>query len=395
MKQISSDVAIIGGGLIGAAAAISLSDLGVNVVIIEKKSNFSNLKNYDDKRTIAISEGTKKFLSKINVWEDLGFYSQPIKKIKIIDRNFTNILDFDNSRRDSNLGYILKNQILINKLYKKLIKKKNIKIINNDQVYKIEHNSENIITLSNKHKIQSKLLIAADGKNSPTRSMLKTTYFKKNYNKKAFVINITHTANHNAVAYEFFNKFGPLAILPMKKETNNYSSSIVWTNDTEYLEELSKKADTNIINVLEKHTSGVIGNIKTINSKNLFPITAHINSKFYERRLIYIGDSAHSIHPIAGQGWNLGMRDVNSLLKVSKKHLNLGLNLGSNNFCKEYHEDTFYDAYRLYQVTDKLDNIFLNSNKITTIIRSLGFDFLKNNKNFKNFISDFAMGVSS
>ena len=272
---------------------------------------------------------------------------------------------------------------------------KDYSLYNNDQVNKIEHNSENIITLSNKHKIQSKLLIAADGKNSPTRSMLKTTYFKKNYNKKAFVINITHTANHNAVAYEFFNKFGPLAILPMKKETNNYSSSIVWTNDTEYLEELSKKADTNIINVLEKHTSGVIGNIKTINSKNLFPITAHINSKFYERRLIYIGDSAHSIHPIAGQGWNLGMRDVNSLLKVSKKHLNLGLNLGSNNFCKEYHEDTFYDAYRLYQVTDKLDNIFLNSNKITTIIRSLGFDFLKNNKNFKNFISDFAMGVSS
>ena len=118
MKEIYSNINIVGGGLIGAFVAYSLAKIGFKVTIIEKKEAYNNNRNLDH-RTVAISEGTKTFLDKINLWEDINKYAQPIKKIKIIDRKPSIFLQFDNVRRKSNLGYIVKNKHLLNIVYKK------------------------------------------------------------------------------------------------------------------------------------------------------------------------------------------------------------------------------------------------------------------------------------
>ena len=393
MKEIHSNISIIGGGLIGVSIAYSLSLLGLKITIIEKNPPF-NFKKYDDTRTTAISEGTKNFLVKIGIWKDIKEFVQPIKKIKVIDRNILNKLEFDNLRRNSNLGYIVKNKHILNCFYKKIRLRKNIKILNNASLINLENNSDKAILYLKNFKIISELNIAADGKKSFVKKILKTPFFTKNYNKSAIVINFTHSADHKAVAYEFFYKNGPLAILPMKKFNNQFRSSIVWTNNKYYTEELLKMSDEMLCNLINKFTHLSVGKVKNIITRQLFPINAHLNTKFYAERLIYVGDAAHSFHPIAGQGWNLGMRDVENLNKLVIKYQSLGIGLGGKIFCKEYQRDNFYNAYRLYQLTDKLDSIFKLQNPVISIGRALGLNYLQKNKKFNNVISDFAMGVN-
>ncbi len=393
MKEIYSDINIVGGGLIGAFAAYSLSKIGFSITIVEKKDSYNAKKNMDF-RTVAISEGTKIFLEKINLWKDINKFAEKIKKIKVIDRQFSNNLQFDNSRRNSNLGYIVKNKHLLNVVYKNLKSKKNVNIFNSAKIVGFEKHEGLIKTNLDKLSIKSSLNIAADGKNSYVKNFYKTPVFVKDYKKSALVVTFTHAENHQNTAFEFFYKNGPLAILPMQNSNGEFTSSIIWTNKTKYLNEIFKLNNKLFSSLLVKETQFAVGNIKRIITKQTFPLSAHLNSKFYHDRTIYIGDAAHSFHPIAGQGWNLGMKDIENLFKLVSKYKSLGIELGDQFFCNEYHNDNFYNAYRLYQVTDKLDSIFKNQNPIISFCRSFGLSYLQKNKKINNIISDFAMGIN-
>ena len=393
MKEIQSNINIIGGGLIGVAAAYSLSKLGHKVVVLEQNAKFDN-KKILDKRTTAISEGTKKFLEEINIWRDISDNAQPIKKIQIIDRYQSNKIYFDNQRRKSNLGYIVKNEFILDSFYRKLQKQKNVKIFNKVSVKDIIYEENKVVTKLNNLFVSTNLLLASDGKNSSIRRILKTPIYSKDYKKTAIVINFYHSKNHHNTAYEYFFKNGPLAILPMQKKNNEFQSSIVWTNTNEFTKSLLSLDDNKIISILNKKIRGSIGEIKKIINKQTFPLKAHLNSKFFEKKIIYLGDSAHSFHPIAGQGWNLGMQDVESLYSLVKKYSSLGLELGDELFCKEFQKDNFFKAYRLYQITDKVDNIFKLDNKMFNNARFSVINLIDRSKKLKNQISDFAMGVN-
>ena len=142
MKEIHSNINIIGGGLIGLATAYSLSELGLKTTVLERKSLNISKKKHIDYRTVAISEGTKNFLDKIGIWRYIEPKSQFIKKIKVIDRKLDNQLDFDNQRRSSNLGYIVENSELLNIFYQKLKKRKNTKIIDNININNIKNEDD-------------------------------------------------------------------------------------------------------------------------------------------------------------------------------------------------------------------------------------------------------------
>ncbi len=393
MKKIYSNINIIGGGLIGACAAYSLSKLNYKITILEKNSKF-NIKKHPDLRTVAISEGTKIFLNDIGLWKKIKPYAEPIKKISVINRKLSEKIEFDNFRRLSSLGYIVKNKHLLNVLYKELNKLNNVKILNQADVINIENKKYLMTTNLKQCSIDSDLIVAADGKFSYVRNIFKTPIYKKNYNKKAMVLTFTHSKNHLNTAFEFFYKDGPLAILPMKKTNNSFTSSIVWTHDEEFIDALTKFDNDNIISILNKKSQYVVGHIKEIITRQSFPISAHINSKFYEHRTIYVGDSAHSFHPIAGQGWNLGMNDVRSLYNLCEKYNSFGIEIGDQFFCNEYHSYNYYNAYRLYQITDKLDLSFTNKNPVFSFFRSFGINQINKNDKLKELISDFAMGIN-
>jgi len=393
MKEIQSNINIIGGGLIGAVTAYALSELGNNVVVLEKKAKFDH-KKILDKRTTAISEGTKRFLEEINIWNEIHRHAEPIKKIQIIDRNQSNKIYFDNQRRKSNLGYIVRNEFILDCIYRKLQKQKNVKIFNNVYLKDIFYKKNGIVTKQNNFLINTNLLLAIDGKNSSIRKIFKTPIFNKDYKKKAIVINFYHSKNHHNTAYEFFLKNGPLAILPMQKNKNEFQSSIVWTNTNEFINTLLSLDDNKIISLLNEKIKGSVGEITKIITKQNFPLKAHLNSKFYEKRIIYLGDSAHSFHPIAGQGWNLGMQDLESLYNLVKKYNRLGLELGDEIFCKEFQKNNYFKAYRLYQITDKVDTVFKLENAIFNNSRFAVINLIEKSKKLKNQITDFAMGIN-
>ena len=393
MKEIDANINIIGGGLVGSIAAYSLSKLGYKISILEKKKYYKN-DSFKDNRTVAISEGTKGFLNKIGLWNDISVYCEPIKNIKVVDRKLFNQLDFDNIRRKSNLGYIIKNNYLLDIVYSKIKKKNNIKIFNNTKINNFKIIEDKIITNTNKIKVHSDLNIAADGKNSFVRKFFKTFTYTKNYKKSALVLILTHSKNHKGTAFELFYKNGPLAILPMRKINNKFCSSIVWTNDTEYLKNLLMVNEEKLKLILNNETQNCVGSVNKIISKQIFPITAHLNSKFYEKKTVFVGDSAHSFHPIAGQGWNLGMKDMSNLYNQILDYNRLGIEIGSDLFCKKYHDENFFNAYRLYQITDKLDSVFKLNMPIISTVRSSGIKFINKNKKLKNLISDFAMGIN-
>jgi len=180
----------------------------------------------------------------------------------------------------------------------------------------------------------------------------------------------------------------------MQKNNDKFQSSIVWTNTNEFIDSLFSLDDNKIISILNEKTKGSLGEIKKVITKQTFPLKAHLNSRFYEKKTIYLGDSAHSFHPIAGQGWNLGMKDVENLYKLVKKYNSLGLELGDEIFCKEFQKDNFFKAYRLYQITDKVDAIFKSDNLIFNHARFSAINLIEKSKKIKNRISDFAMGIN-
>ena len=208
------------------------------------------------------------------------------------------------------------------------------------------------------------------------------------------VVNLDHSKDHKNIAYELFFNSGPLAILPMPSNTKSFfSSSVIWSNTNDYISNLQKLKPSLLIKILEEKIFKYTGNIIKIQDFGPFDLSAHLNTRFYEDRLIYVGDSAHSLHPIAGKGWNLGVRDVKNALISLQKSVGLGLDIGSFTMCKDYHDLSYSDAYSLYQITDKLNNIFLQDDIVSKMVREKGFRLIENNFKIKNLISDFAMGI--
>ena len=390
MKNINTELLIVGAGLTGLCTAGILSGLGYKIAIIDKNKLGEPYFKTGDSRTTAISEGSKKILNEFGFWKKIAPYSEPIKKIKVCDRKTVNKIEFSNDKVNENLGYIVENKILKKIFYEKITKCKNIKIIDEFDVNYLDTNSLHISIKSEKKIINSNLLIAADGKFSPLRKLLKITTFEKNYNHSALFLNILHAKNHNNQAFEIFKQSGPLAILPMKKKHNSFQSSIIWSHNPNFIKGIVNSDNLN--QVIKNEVSHYLGNIKKISNKKIFNLSAHINSTFYSDRVVFVGDSAHSVHPIAGQGWNLGIRDIHSLFKVLKEGKELGLELGNNTVLRKYNNKTFYDAFILYHITDKLNSVFSVENILVKKLRNLGIDYIDNNKTINSLIASYAMG---
>ena len=396
MKELNCDLHIVGGALTGLLTAYCASRLRFNIIISEKKNIIlNNKKSITDTRTTAISEGSKNFLNSQGLWKNIKGFAEPIKNIKVVDTSANSNIDFYNPVPKSNLGYIVKNSELISLFVNELKKKNNVRFFTGEKINSISQKNKNIISFSQAKKIKSKLIIAADGKNSAVRQMLGTNIFKKKYNERALVINFFHERPHNNTAYEFFFKTGPFAILPMQKQKNKYQSALIWSNKPELVDIISssKLGNKYIKEILNEKIFHFLGNVTKLNSIQSFPLSSHINEKFYDDKSVYVGDAAHSIHPIAGQGWNLGLRDVKTLIKLLRGHKEGGLEIGTKIFCKKYNDLCYYDAYRFFQITDKLNWIFKKDQSHYKFIKNIGFKSINKNKILKEKIVEFAMGV--
>ena len=365
-KIYKYDFLVVGGGLIGSLAALALLKKKYTVLVIDK----NNLDLKDD-RTLAVNANSREFLKNLGLWQKLKPNSEPINKIIIGDYINSNNLFFD--QRNVSMGSVIYNRDLLSLAHNKLLKNnliyKNIKInlscLNENQVINI-----------NKKKFIFKKIILSLGKNHKETSLISKINFQSNHH--AYVGFFNHKKNHNNYAYEYFTKTGPLAVLPAPKKNKRYSTFIFSTKNY--------YSKNNIKKLLQKHfrnTHGFIGLDEKINN---FPISPHI-SKNIDNNYLLIGDTLRSIHPVAGQGWNLGIKDIQELLYVVES-----TSLENIDFTNLYYSRRTFDNFSYLAFTSLLNNFYEKQNIFNKYIIKAGFQTLSKFSSFRNLFIKQAMG---
>ena len=313
------DVIVSGAGMVGACTALSLAGCGFRVAIIEPgpvpDGSYPADSNYD-LRVSAISPASQQILSDLGVWSALdlgrvGHYHQMV----IWHENGEATIDFDCAElgKDS-LGAIVENRQILQSLLAACEKQSAIEWFNPDAIDYLQENSDRNLrlTLNSGIELESDLLLAADGRNSNTRTLAGIDQWNGSYGQIAIVANLVTELPHQHTAWQRFLRTGPLAFLPLA----NGESSIVWSCDTELAKELLEMNDRSFCEAVGQAIEYRLGGVISTSERLSFPLGWHSCHRWLENRVLLIGDAAHSVHPLAGQGLNLGFSDVDLLTKL-------------------------------------------------------------------------------
>ena len=390
MDNHQHNIIIVGSGLVGMTLALMLSKLKHKVIILDKSSK-KKLLEVKDSRTSAISQGSSRILKEISLWNKIKNKAQPINEINVSEGTNTNDLNFKSeSLKEGALGYIIDNTFLKKTFFKEVLKSSFIKFIGGINIKDILKSGSNATIFSNKGNFKAPLIIGADGRNSKMRYFANIKNFFFDYNQVAFVFNITHTLSHQSKALERFFPSGPLALLPMQNN-NKKSSSVVWTVDSKFKEKLLEKK--NFINEFEKRYAKAFGRITKISKPVIYNLNVISCYEYFKERIVLVGDACQAIHPIAGQGLNLGLRDSYHLAKIISESLELGLDIGSSYVLRDYSSKRIVDKNLLIQATHRLNQLFSNNSIIIKAIRENGLKIFNKSNYLKKKSMMFAMGL--
>ena len=362
-------ICIIGDGLSGLTTAVMLSSGSINIDLFSKRNKSTKI----DQRTTAISESNYFFLKDELSLKNIK-YIHPCENINLYyehNQNYINFLNLNNKKK--NLMYIFENHKLKQSLLKAASRKKNIRLINKN-INSFDVNDGSILVNGKKTKYD--LIILSVGNQSTLYKKIgKDRSIRKNYNEKAITAIIKHNLNISN-ASQYFLKEGPLAILPIKKNL----SSLIWSVNNNFFE--NYKYD--LKNILEEKVKKILKNKIKISIHNIqsFPIHLNIRTKYSNKNILILGDGLHSIHPMAGQGFNLVLRDIKKLRDLIKKDIKLGLSIKSSNILKDFYYARSPENTLLSLGVD-LTNSFIKDDTFFTPIRNKilnkihKFDFIK------------------
>lgn len=372
--MIKQKICIIGGGLTGLITAITLSKLNLKIDLITDNIN----KNNKSSRTIAISKDNYDFLKKLKVFQfsKKAFWSCSKIKLYTAGKNekFTEIFEF-NSRKKPIL-YMIHNYEIIKQMIKNIKKDKKISFKVQKKINEIV-SSGLLKSVKFKNKTNSKynLIISCTGSNSGlTKKISKNEPFEYSYKETSVTTVLQHNSIKNNVARQFFLDNEIFALLPI----SNTKTSIVWTVKKNTIEKYKSKNNFIFKKKIKFYTKDYLKKIKFISNLEFKNLNLLIRQKIYNDRVLLFGDAIHSVHPLAGQGFNMVLRDLESLKKVLKNKINLGLDIGSSDILLE----------------------FSNEIKPRNFIYTLGIDFIKNffslkEKNLKNFRNKFILKLNN
>ncbi|WP_341811514.1 2-octaprenyl-6-methoxyphenyl hydroxylase [Wolbachia endosymbiont (group A) of Oxytorus armatus] len=377
------DVITSGGGLLGLITAIGLSCNSVSVAVIEKNSL---PRVVDDNRAFAISQGSKKILEKLGIWQFIESEAEPILDICILDA----VTVHYNHKMvgEEPMGYVINNATIWNAINNNFLNKLNIYSPHSYKTIACDSGYVEVI-LDNNQELISSLLICAEGKNSKLPELFSIPTVKFDYKQSSIVFNVKHELHHQNLAVERFFPGGPFAILPVK---GGHTSSIVWTEKSEISKMLMDLSEEEFIIELKKRFGSYLGEIKLEGERKLYPLSFVFAKKLYKGRVLLIGDAAHSIHPVAGQGLNLGIRDVESIIKHVVAAKASGIDVGSSYLLKKISRNRYFDNFTMALATDGLNRMFSNRIFCAKALRNLGLIAVENSNFLKKSFIRHAMG---
>ena len=376
-----ADIAIVGGGLGGSLAALTLAQAGFTISLIDAAPPGRNTLPAFDGRTTALAYASARLFQRLGLWTELEPHAGPISDILVTDgrpkdrfrtgRQASGHLHFDARRLEeaTPLGWIVENRRLRLAMAKAIKAQKSIDVIAPATCGPVETGTAGVtLPLDTGQRLSASLLIAADGKASPLREAAGIETLSWDYPQTGIVCTIAHERPHGGIAQEFFLPSGPFAILPMTENR----SSIVWTEKADRAQSYLAMTDVDFVAALGARIGDYLGNLSLDGPRWSYPLSFHLATKFHADRLAVIGDAAHAIHPIAGQGYNLGVKDIAALRDVLVETRGAGLDIGNGTALARYHRWRYFDSAALAFGTDTLNRLFGIDNPLVRAVRSTG-----------------------
>ena len=365
-----ADAIILGGGLVGLTLAIALDRHGLTSIVVDPVDPEKSVTPQYDGRTSAVSSSSWRMLEAIGVGEQLEGQGCPINSIRVSDGLKSGGLQFDPPEGDDPLGIMFENRLLRAALRDTALACENVTMLMPAKPAEVVRDANGVrVALEDSRLLAAPLLVGAEGRNSPTREAAHIPIARWNYDHAAIVATVSHERHHENVAYEIFYPTGPFAILPMLPGTR---SAIVWSAPADDSTAILGLPDRAIAHEIEKRMGGFLGAIEMAGPRTFYRLGFHHAATITAQRLALVGDAAHGIHPIAGQGLNLGFRDAAALAQVLVEGARLGMDLGDAQLLSRYERWRSLDTFMVAAATDGLTRLYGIPGRTASAIRRFG-----------------------
>ena len=330
------EVVVIGAGVAGSSLALSLAKEGVAVCLIDKGTPEIK-EDISGGRTAALNLASQNILEKLGVKRGIENYLTPFKNIYVWDSEGTSSLEFSSDEiGQPKLGDVVTNNAILSSIFLLLPNYKNLRFLSGDRLKTLDPQEESIkVCTEGGENISCKLVVGADGGLSSVRELSSINIRTWSYDQKALIANLKAEKSHSNTAYQVFTKNGPIALLPMQKDDEE-SLSLVWSADIDYAERLLDLDIPSFLNELERKTESVLGKLSLDGEMSSYPLHQLHAKDYYAQRVVLIGDAAHSMHPLAGQGLNLGLGDVEELASRILRSRRHGEDVGNDKMLSDY-----------------------------------------------------------
>ena len=390
------DLVILGGGLVGMTLALAAARQGISSHVVDKARPEDLTAEGVDGRASAISTASWNLFSNIGLAEQLAPLGCAIEAIAVTDAMKPGRIDFKPDEHDGSLGRMYANRDIRVALFEAARNEPLIAWASGVEPAQRQRGEHGVaVTLSDGRVLEGNLLVGAEGRQSPTRLESGLKSAKWDYSHRAMVTAISHEQPHGGVAWEIFFPTGPLALLPLLDlPDGRHRSAVVWTVDEKDAKGVIALSDGQFLSEIATRMEGVFGPVELIAPRMSYPLNFHHAGRIVEHRLALVGDAAHGMHPIAGQGLNLGLRDVGCLVEVLADGMRLGLEPGDAQLLARYERWRSLDATTVMATTDALVRLFGIPGRLPSLARRIGMGAVQRSGWIKKFFMDEARGMS-